>query len=180
MRASRLVIALITATAILLSGCGSSEPPQSEAQISSAASAAAANCPTDNTQTFPKARFALNLGLAAGVFHRWIYKPYQAGTFQSGAEGRTTALVKAGLSAAFIAKQVKDATENVKSDPTLCKALVGPLTQLSGVIDGLKDKVTSGDFASLATIEGLLGTIIGTSKQHGLTITEQTDESLAG
>lgn len=162
---------------MLLAGCGSEEP-RTDAEIAASASAAASSCPTDNTQAFPKARFVLNVGLAAGAFHQWIWKPYQAGTFQEGAEGRTAALVKAGLAGAFAAKQVKDATENVKADPTLCKVLAAPLTQLGGILDGLKGQLTAGDASALPKAEGLIAKVVSTSAQQGITITEQKVDSL--
>lgn len=181
-RLTRLVLLPLLVAGLLLSGCG----PTSEAAASRASGGAAsvvatdANCPTSTTEAFPKARFVLNVGLAAGVFHRWLWKPYQAGTFASGSAGRTTALVKAGVASAFVAKQVSDAVDNVKHDPTLCGILLAPLTELSDALGGLKGKVSAGNFSSLTTIEGLLTTVMGKSQEHGLPITEQTDESLVG
>ena len=63
---------------------------------------AGTGCPTSNMTSFAKTKFVLHSGLAFGAFHRYIYKPYQAGTFKSGAHGRILILVKAGTAALFI------------------------------------------------------------------------------
>ena len=46
---------------------------------------------------FEKTRFVVDVGLAVGALRQWVYKPFRAGAFASGANGRTKAFVKAGL-----------------------------------------------------------------------------------
>lgn len=174
MRHRRPVLASVLAASLLLAGCGTGG-----SETGSTGSAATTfTCPTESTQSFSKARFVLNVGLAAGAFHQWVWKPYQDGGFQAGADGRTGNLIKAGLAAAFAAKQVKDATENVKNDPELCGVLGQPLAQLTDALDGLKGQITSGNLASLASIEALLASVIGKSETEGLKIVEQVPDSL--
>src|SRR5689334_11182724 len=60
-----------------------------------AATATPMSCPTAATRKFAKTRFVANAGLAAGAFKRYIYTPYQAGAFKSGAHGQKRAIVKA-------------------------------------------------------------------------------------
>ncbi|MFI1655550.1 hypothetical protein ACH4ZU_11680 [Streptomyces sp. NPDC020472] len=86
-------------------------------------------------QKLAKTRFVANAGLAAGATYQWIVKPYRAGKFKKGADGRTLALVKAGLAGAFTYNRLKAAVDNAKGDPLLSKA-VAPL---SAGIDSLKD-----------------------------------------
>lgn len=172
MRPSRPILASAVAVSLLLAGCGA------DGGSSGGAAATAFTCPTEGTQSFSKARFVLNVGLAAGAFHQFVWKPYQAGGFQEGADGRTANLVKAGLAAAFAAKQVKDATDNVRNDPELCSALGQPLAQLTGVLDDLQGRITRGDLASLASIEALLASVLGKSEAEGLKIVEQIPTSL--
>lgn len=174
MRPSRPILASAVAVSLLLAGCGADGGSSGGA----AASATAFTCPTEGTQSFSKARFVLNVGLAAGAFHQFVWKPYQEGGFQDGADGRTANLVKAGLAAAFAAKQVKDATDNVRNDPELCSALGQPLAQLTAVLDDLQGRITRGDLASLASIEALLASVLGKSEAEGLKIVEQIPESL--
>ncbi|WP_399924839.1 hypothetical protein [Streptomyces kanamyceticus] len=97
--------------------------------------AAPSGTSTAEKQKFAKTRFVANAGLAAGATYQWIVKPYRAGKFKKGANGRTTALVKAGLAGAFTYNRLKAATKNAQGDPTLSKA-VAPLT---AGIDALKD-----------------------------------------
>lgn len=159
-----------TVAASVPSGASSATASATASAATSAASSAASACPTDNTQAFAKTRFVTNVGLAAGTFYQWIYKPYQAGKFAQGASGRTVTLIKAGLAGAFAAKQVKDATENVKADPTLCKIFVVPMTKLGDQLTVLKDKVTSGDLTAITDVAGQVGAITDLAQSNGLSI----------
>lgn len=182
MRLTRPIVASSLTAALLLSGCGTGIGSGNDSAPGGSAggSATSFTCPTTGTESFSKARFVLNVGLAAGAFHQWIWKPYQEGGFAQGAEGRTATLVKAGLAAAFAAKQLKDASDNVKNDPELCAAIGEPVAQLGTRLDELKSKLASGDLASIASIEALLVSLIGTAEAEGLKIVEQTPESLVG
>lgn len=155
------------------SNAGASGSAASGASTASAAAStgdAASQCPTDNTQKFAKTRFVTNVGLAGGSFYQWIYKPYQAGKFKQGADGRTVALVKAAAAGAFAAKQVKDATNNVKADPTLCKAFIGPMTKLQNQLETVGTKIRSGDVSGIADTAATVGGISSLAKQNGLNI----------
>jgi hypothetical protein len=174
MRPTRPILSSTLAAALLLSSCGEGGVATGDQGVPTTAF----SCPTKGTESFSKARFVLKVGLAAGAFHQWIWKPYQEGGFKEGADGRTANLVKAGLAAGFAAKQVKDAAENVKNDPELCSALGQPLAQLTGVLDGLQGSITRGDFSSLASAEALISSVLGKSEAEGVKIVEQVPESL--
>ncbi|GHA67742.1 hypothetical protein ACIQRS_09795 [Streptomyces termitum] len=156
------------AAALLLSGslllttaaCGA-DSTQSLTTGSAAAVTAAAPSPSASAsaerQKLAKTRFVANAGLAAGAAYQWIVKPYRAGTFKKGADGRTFALVKAGLAGAFTYNRLKAAVENAKGDPLLSKA-VAPL---SSGIDSLKElgtKLRKGEVGD-AEVKGLEGVI---------------------
>ncbi|MET9351383.1 hypothetical protein [Streptomyces termitum] len=156
------------AAALLLSGslllttaaCGA-DSTQSLTTGSAAAVTAAAPSPSASAsaehQKLAKTRFVANAGLAAGAAYQWIVKPYKAGKFKKGADGRTFALVKAGLAGAFTYNRLKAAVENAKGDPLLSKA-VAPL---SSGIDSLKElgtKLRKGE-AGDAEVKGLEGVI---------------------
>ena len=66
-------------------------------------------------------RLLADLALAYGAFHRYLYRPYQAGMFRKGADGRVKAIIKAGLATAAIIKLLSNAEKNAAADPTLCK-----------------------------------------------------------
>ncbi|MFH9068544.1 hypothetical protein [Streptomyces alboflavus] len=99
---------------------------------------------TAERQKLAKTRFVANAGLAAGATYQWIVKPYRAGKFTAGADGRRFALVKAGLAGAFTYNRLKAALRNAKADPTLAKA-VAPLTAGIDALKDLPSKLRKGD-----------------------------------
>lgn len=102
------------------SGSGGSSTASHVAAGSSASSSAAnaaASCPTSNTRSFAKTRFAGDVGLAIGTFHRYLYKPYRAGSFTKGANGRIKALLKGGTTAALDVRLLHNAQEISKPTP---------------------------------------------------------------
>ncbi len=180
MRKSTSLIAVpVLSASLLLTGCGSGKTTTTSGGAAASSSVAgstattASQCPTDNTQSFAKTRFVTNVGLASGVFYQWIYKPYQAGKFTKGADGRTFALVKAGLAGAFAAKQLKDATNNVKSDPTLCKVFITPMTKIGDQLSSLTDKIKGGDTAAITGLAGSMTELEGLAKKNGMDIVRQ-------
>lgn len=84
----------------------------------------------------PGAKFVLHAGLAAGAFHRYIYKPFRAGTFNKGAKGRRLALFKAGLAGLFSFHELRLAIRDAQASKTLAR-LVAPLNGLAARMQGL-------------------------------------------
>ncbi|MGA5870361.1 hypothetical protein [Streptomyces cinereoruber] len=132
---ARGAVALPLCCALLLTtaACGGDDGAGASASANPSASPAPSG--SAERQKLAKTRFVANAGLAAGATYQWIVKPYRAGTFKKGADGRTFAVVKAGLAGAFAYNRLKAAAENAKGDPLLSKA-VAPLT---AGIDSLKD-----------------------------------------
>ncbi|MEU6951269.1 hypothetical protein [Streptomyces sp. NPDC045714] len=136
----RTLATLLLSCALLVgtTACGDSgDSAGGNATSASAAADPSAASPSASAaeQRLAKTRFVANAGLAAGATYQWIVKPYRAGTFKKGAEGRRFALVKAGLAGGFAYNRLKAAAENAKGDPLLSKA-VAPLT---AGIESLKD-----------------------------------------
>ena len=136
--------------------------------------AAPTDCPTDNTKAFAKTRFVANVGIIIGTFHHWIYKPYKAGKFTKGAKGRTFALIKAGLAAAFIANRTNAAVKDAKASPLLCKSIGGPLSAAAGKLNGLKDQLKSGNFGELTAINSVFATVTSVMAAAGLHVKEKS------
>ncbi len=166
--AATVLVLLMTLTAACGSkttpavGSGAVANPTASASDSSTnpsmmASASGA-CAQAGTRSFQKTRMVADLALAYGAFHRYLYKPYQAGKFTKGASGRTVAIIKGGLAAAAIAKLVKNAAANASADPTLCKA-VPSLSSIAGQVGGLGSQLAGGAAAAggLSQAEGLFG-----------------------
>ncbi|MFJ9621832.1 hypothetical protein [Streptomyces sp. NPDC101181] len=147
----RTLAALLLSCAVLAgtTGCGDSGDSAASTNASASASASAAASAASPSasaekQRLAKTRFVANAGLAAGATYQWIVKPYRAGTFKKGADGRTFALVKAGLAGGFAYNRLKAATENAQGDPLLSKA-VAPLTAGIESLKGLGTKLRKGE-----------------------------------
>jgi hypothetical protein len=112
-RSSLLAVILAGVLAIGVAACGSSGGASTK-------SASASSCVKYN-KSFPKTKFLLHGGLAAGAFHQYIYKPLRQGAFKNGAPKRKGSYVKAGLAAAFVVHELKEARVDALSDERLCK-----------------------------------------------------------
>lgn len=131
-----------------------------------------ATCPTANTTAFAKTKFVAHAGLAFGAFHRYIYKPYQAGSFKSGQSGRVVAFVKAGASALFIKREIRLASEDVKANPSLCKAIAAPLAQVGNSISGAVDRLKNGDASGITAAQSAVTGVESRSTGSGTPIAE--------
>lgn len=142
-------ILVVPVLLVALAGCGTSNTATTAGGVAETSSptsmAQAANCPTVPTTKLAKTRFVTDAGLAFGAFHRYIYKPYKAGAFTSGAPGQKKAIVKAAAAAAFTLNRLNAARKLVSEDPTLCKTLKAPLDALSTMISGMVGKLKGGN-----------------------------------
>jgi hypothetical protein len=163
----RLLVALVLCCALLAgtTACGGDDSAGDTAATPTGTSSA-------ERQKFAKTRFVANAGLAAGATYQWIVKPWRAGKFKSGADGRTLALVKAGLAGTFAYNRLKAAARNAEGDPTLAKA-VAPLT--TG-IDALKDlpaKLRKGDTSVAGTFDDVINQVKDAGKSAGAEVTDK-------
>ena len=172
-----LSVALIAGCGPASSSAGSASSPTSTSSTSPAGSTDAAACPTSNTRLFAKTRFAGDVGLAIGTFYRYLYKPYRAGSFKKGANGRIKALVKGGATAALDVKLLQNAEKNIQANPTLCKKLYAPMSQAITKLDALTSNVVHGNFSELGAANGLLGGVLSNGNSSGAGITEHSDTS---
>ncbi|MEB3959722.1 hypothetical protein OKJ48_05585 [Streptomyces kunmingensis] len=127
---------------------------------------------TAQKQKLAKTRFVANAGIAAGATYQWIVKPWKAGKFKKGADGRKFALVKAGLAGTLTYNRLKAAKKNAEGDPTLSKA-VAPLT--SG-IDALKDlpgKLRKGDDSAASSFDDIINKVKGAGSDAGAPVKDK-------
>ena len=187
----RLVAAWVALvlTVGLVAGCGaatnsttSSPPASTAAPAGSAATgsdtAAVGTCPTSNTKTFAKTKFVLHAGLAFGAFHRYLYKPFRAGSFSKGAHGRFTSFVKAGLATVFIEHEIRLASGDVQANPTLCKLIASPLRTLSSDVSGAVSQLRSGSTSAIEGAQSSLGSITSLAKSQGTSIVDNPNASI--
>ncbi|MFE7136543.1 hypothetical protein ACFVAG_02220 [Streptomyces sp. NPDC057644] len=174
----RTLVALLLSCSLLtgVTACGGSGDSAggNAASASAAASPSVSVSASAEKQRLAKTRFVANAGLAAGATYQWIVKPYRAGTFKKGAEGRRLALVKAGLAGGFAYNRLKAASENAKGDPLLSKA-VAPLT---AGIDSLKDlgtKLRKGEAGEgdVGAFESVIDSIKNAGKDAGAEVKDK-------
>ncbi|GAA0436469.1 hypothetical protein [Streptomyces luteireticuli] len=166
-RVRRTIIVLPLVCGLLLTGSacgGGSKKEKAEATPTSSA----------EKQKFAKTRFVANAGLAAGAAYKWIVKPYRAGSFKKGADGRTGALVKAGLAGAFTYNRLKAATKNAQGDPTLAKALV-PVTAGIDSLKSLGTKLRKGEANDndVNSVDKVIGQVKDAGKSAGAPVTDK-------
>lgn len=165
----------------VLAGCKASDSasPASSSAVAAGQSTSSSDCPTSNTTAFAKTKFVAHTGLAFGAFHRYLYKPYKAGTFRKGADGRLTAFAKGGLAALFIKREIRLASEDVKANPTLCRTIAAPLARIGDTVQSAFDKAKSGDAGGIDAVESAITSVSSSSKKDGVDITENDDPDLS-
>jgi hypothetical protein len=162
-----VIVALSLAVlAIAAGGCGSST--KTVAQTSAGGQVTTVTVPDVH---FAKTKFVAHMALAVGAFHHYVYKPLTAGALSSGAPGRTTALLKAGVATLFAVHELKLANTDALSDARLrplaerIDALLGRLTKLGGALNAgsLNPAAilgSAGAVSALAAASGGLGASI--------------------
>nr|WP_202472262.1 hypothetical protein [Streptomyces sp. SID4921] len=134
------------------------------------ASSSGSPSPTTSAQKqkYAKTRFVANAGLAAGATYQWIVKPYRAGKFKKGADGRTFTMVKAGLAGTFAYNRLNAAADNAKGDPLLSKA-VAPLTAGIASLKDVATKMGKGEAGAgdVGAFESVINSIKDAGKSAG-------------
>lgn len=157
-------LALGGGTTAALAGCGNSTKVVTE---------------NGKTRTVPdikfaKTRFLIHAGVAFGAFHRYILKPYQAGSFKKGAPGRKTAFVKAGAAGLFAYHELKVARKDALASDTL-RPLVDKLDSAGAKLKDLASSLKGGALnpASLLGAGGGLTGIAGAAKGLGVNLKDR-------
>ena len=185
----KVAILLAVAAALLAfsTGCSSGTSSKTSVTVTTTAggqaagsSASATSCPTSNTKAFAKTRFVADAALAGGAFKRYIYTPARSGKFAKGANGRVTALVKAGLAGAFVINRLDAAKNAAEANPTLCKLIVAPLQRLKTSITGLVSKSHSGSISpsDVTSTNSELQGFHGAASQGGAGFTDNQNVSV--
>ena len=132
----------IAAVLIVLTLCAAAAGCGAKKTVSETSANGQVTTETVPSVHFAKTKFLVHMGLAFGAFHRYIYKPFRAGAFKSGAPGRIKALAKAGAAGLFASHELKVANEDALSDDhlrplaTKVDALVAKLGSLGGALKG--------------------------------------------
>ncbi|MFJ6214855.1 hypothetical protein ACIQGZ_16205 [Streptomyces sp. NPDC092296] len=178
-RVPTLVAAPLLAALLLVSGCSGSDSSNAGGGGSAAATGGtAAGSPspssTQEKVKLAKTKFVANAGLAAGATYQWLYKPYKAGKFKKGADGRKMALVKGALAGAFTYNRLKAAIKDAQGDPTLSKA-VAPLTAGVEKLKQTATSIRSGDNAEGGAnqFQGVIDSFKQAGKAAGADVTNK-------
>lgn len=185
----RLIAVLVIPVVLLVGGCGhkqeaaqgnttSDSIPADPSGDAGDAAPISQTCPAQATTSFAKTKFVAHSGLAFGAFHRWLWKPFQSGTFKKGADGRIKAFIKGGLSALFVKREVRLAATDVQADPTLCKAIIAPLDKLGDTVQAAFDKLKGGDASGITDLNTSIGSIESISQKDGVPIQEDENADL--
>lgn len=183
-RLTTLVLSL-SLVVFLAVGCKSSTSstaaggaPAVSSSASAAPSAAATACPSQ-ASGFAKTKFTAHAALGFGAFHRYIYKPYRAGTFRSGAHGRLIAFAKAGLAALFIKREIRLAAAAARNSPELCKVILTPLRAVSETIQAAVTKLRGGDASGISAVQNAVSQAESAASGQGAGITEDQNAPLS-
>jgi hypothetical protein len=169
----------LTLVAFLAVGCSPSTSSGGTAgsPTSAAPSAAVTSCPSQ-ASGFAKTKFLTHAALGFGAFHRYIYKPYRAGTFRSGAHGRLGAFIKAGLAALFVKREIRLAGAAAQNSPALCKLILAPLRTVSETVQAAVSKLKGGDSSGIGAVQNAITRVKSQAASQGTNITENDNASL--
>ncbi|MFF3734807.1 hypothetical protein ACFYXM_32130 [Streptomyces sp. NPDC002476] len=179
--AHRLLLSLLLSCTVLvgIAGCGG----DGGGTRSVSGSVSPGDTSSAQKQRLAKTRFVANAGLAAGATYQWIVKPYRAGKFKKGADGRQLTLVKAGLAGGFAYDRLKAAVANAKGDPLLSKA-VAPLTAGIESLKGLGEKLRRGQAGEgdIGAFEDVIDNVKGAGRSAGAEVKDKVPSAsqLAG
>jgi hypothetical protein len=178
---SLVLVVSLALVVVLAAGCKSSSTAAAGSGVSAtsvaSASVAPTSCPSE-ASGFAKTEFVAHAALGFGSFHRYIYKPYRAGTFRSGAHGRLTAFVKAALAALFIKREVRLAFAAAQNSPALCKLIVSPLRTVSETVQTAVSKLKQGDASGVGAIDSAISQVESQSSSQGTNIVENANAPL--
>jgi hypothetical protein len=146
-------------TVVALSGCG-----ESTTTTTNAAGQTVTTCHI----RFARTKFVLHTGLALGAFHRYIYKPYRAGSFKQGAPGRKKALAKAGASALFAYHELKVAARDARCDGKTLRKLASPLSSALEALSSLRTALGAGDLGAIGAAGAALDNLTSQTRQQGV------------
>ena len=176
MRRSALALALVAVVGLSAAGCGNKTKVVTQTNAQGQATTR-----TVPNVHFAKTKFILHTALAYGAFHRYIYKPFRAGSFKSGANGRVKAFAKAAAAALFAVHELKQSRRAAQSDSTLRgigDRIGGILAKLGGLGAAFKaSRLASGDVSSVA---GELDSVTGLAKQAGVNVPLDKVPSVGG
>jgi hypothetical protein len=162
---------LLLVAILAVAGCGSSK---------SSSSSGGPSVTTTGKTHLAKTKFVIHAGLAFGVFHRWIYKPFKKGDFSHPLRHKV-AVIKALAAGAFVVHEVRLARNDARSSKLLSKVIL-PLTALGGSVALIRSGLKSGHVNSgaVTAANSDISSAKSASSAAGQPISETTAGAPAG
>jgi len=174
MRRAIAVLGIVAAIGLVGAGCGDKTKV-----VSSTNSQGQTVTRTVPKVRFAKAKFVIHSALAFGAFKRYVYDPFKAGKFKSGANGRVAAIAKAVAATAFTANELRLARKAALSDDTL-RGIGDKIGSLIPNVGDLGKLIKSGNIAQIAGISGGIAGIVALAKKAGVNIPTDKIPSIGG
>jgi len=157
------------------SGSSSSSGSSGTQSGSTASGATAASCTTVGSKRIPKTRVLADLGITAGAFHRYIYKPIKGGTFTGASKAQKVLILgKGALAAGAIAHFLGNAIDNARSDATLCK-YVPNMSQIKDKLAAMGSQLRGGNTSAVDSTNSSFSTL-----QHQTGFTPNDNATVPG
>lgn len=121
---------------------------------------------------FAKTKFVLHGGLAYGAFHRYVYKPYKAGSFKKGAPKRKRSIAKAAIAGAFTLNELRLMRNAALSDDKL-RPLADKIGNITPTLAALATRLKGGSLGStgdLGSLSTQLDSLVGAAKAAGVNV----------
>jgi hypothetical protein len=161
----RVAAALLVVLLLAVAGCGNKTKVVTETN-----SQGQATTRTVPSVRFAKTKFLLHGALAYGAFHRYIYKPFRAGAFKQGAQGRVKALAKAGATGLFTVHELKQMRREALSDDRL-RPIADRIGNLPGTLAALAAGFKAGSVpGGIGGVKNAFDGIVGAAKGAGASI----------
>lgn len=131
---------------------------------------------------FAKTKFVLHGGLAYGAFHRYIYKPYKAGSFKKGAPKRKRSIAKAVAAGVFTAEQLRQMRRDALSDDKL-RPLADKIGNITPALATLVSAFRGGSLGSagdLAGVSSQLDELVAAARAAGVNVPTDKSPSIPG
>ena len=124
-------------------------------------------------------RLAVDIGLTAGTFHRYVLGPSKKHRFDFGATNRASAVTQASKVLGVENTLLAHGVARVLADPQLCGVLYDPMTQLQTLVTRLGREIPAGTTSSVPKAEAIISHLLAKAPAHGLQVKEMVELSRA-
>lgn len=120
-------------------------------------------------------RLAVDIGLTAGTFHRYVLGPSKKHRFDLTTRSRSAAVSQASRVLGVESTLLAQGVARVRTDPGLCNAFYDPMTKLQSLVAGLGREIPSGVTSSVPKAEAIISHLLTKAPSTGLQVKEMVD-----